>query len=49
MVTTATTDALVVVYALIEVAVSELERVLQATADRIAHASSGRESARRVL
>jgi DNA/RNA-binding domain of Phe-tRNA-synthetase-like protein len=49
MVTTATTDALVVVYAPLEVAVSELERVLQATADRIAHACGGRESARRVL
>jgi DNA/RNA-binding domain of Phe-tRNA-synthetase-like protein len=49
MVTTATTDALVVIYAPLEVAVSELERVLQATADRIAHACGGRESARRVL
>jgi DNA/RNA-binding domain of Phe-tRNA-synthetase-like protein len=49
MVTTATTDALVVVYAPVEVAVSQLERVLQATADRIAHACGGRESARRVL
>jgi DNA/RNA-binding domain of Phe-tRNA-synthetase-like protein len=48
MVTTATTDALVVVYAP-EVAVSQLERVLQATADRITHACGGRESARRVL
>ena len=49
MVTTATTDALVVVYAPVEVAVTQLERVLQATADRIAHACGGRESARRVL
>ena len=49
MVTTATTDALVVVYAPVEVAVSQLERVLQPTADRIAHACGGRESARRVL
>jgi DNA/RNA-binding domain of Phe-tRNA-synthetase-like protein len=49
MVTTATTDALVVVYAPVEVAVSQLERVLQATADRLAHACGGRESARRVL
>jgi DNA/RNA-binding domain of Phe-tRNA-synthetase-like protein len=49
MATTATTDVLVVVYAPVEVAVSQLERVLQATADRIAHACGGRESARRVL
>lgn len=49
MVTTATTDALVVVYAPVEVAVLQLERVLQATADRIAHACGGRESARRGL
>jgi DNA/RNA-binding domain of Phe-tRNA-synthetase-like protein len=49
MVTTATTDALVVVYAPVEVAVSQLERVLQATVDRLAHVCGGRESARRVL
>jgi DNA/RNA-binding domain of Phe-tRNA-synthetase-like protein len=49
MVTPLTTEALVVVYAPVEVAVSQLERVLQATADRIAHACGGRESARRVL
>jgi DNA/RNA-binding domain of Phe-tRNA-synthetase-like protein len=49
MVTTATTDTLVVVYAPVDVAVSQLERVLQATADRIAHACGGRESTRSVL
>ena len=49
MVTTETTDVLVVVYAPAAVAVSQLERVLQATADRIALACGGRESARRVL
>jgi len=49
MVTTETTDVLVVVYAPVEVAVSQLERVLQATADRIAHACGGQELARRVL
>ena len=49
MVTTETTDVLVVVYAPAAVAVSQLERVLQATADRIAHACGGRESARQVL
>ena len=49
MVTTATRDALVVVYAPVEVEAPQLARVLQATSDRIAHACSGRESARRVL
>ena len=48
MVTTETTDVLVVVYAPAAVAVSQLEHVLQATADRIALACGGRESARRV-
>ena len=49
MVTTETTDVLFVVYAPAAVAVSQLERVLQTTADRIAHACGGRESARQVL
>jgi DNA/RNA-binding domain of Phe-tRNA-synthetase-like protein len=49
MVTTETTDVLVVVYAPVDVAVSQLERVLRATADRIARACGGRESARQVM
>lgn len=49
MVTPRTTDALVVVYAPFEVGVSNLDRALQATADRLAQACGGRESSRRVL
>ena len=49
MVTTATRDALVVVYAPAEVSRSELERVLQVTADRIARVCGGVEAGRAVL
>jgi DNA/RNA-binding domain of Phe-tRNA-synthetase-like protein len=45
MVTTATRDALVVVYAPIDVGLPQLERVLQVTAGRIASVCGGRESA----
>ena len=48
MVTTETTNALVVVYAPAQLAVSQLERVLQATVERIARACGGQESAPRV-
>jgi DNA/RNA-binding domain of Phe-tRNA-synthetase-like protein len=49
MVTTATRDALVIVYAPAASPVREIERVLEATADRIACVCGGRDAARRVL
>lgn len=49
MVTARTSDALIIVYAPAAVARSQIEQVLQATADRIADACGGRESARQVL
>jgi DNA/RNA-binding domain of Phe-tRNA-synthetase-like protein len=48
MVTTATTDALVIVYAPLACARPQLEHVLQVTADRIARVCGGRESGRAV-
>ncbi|HEX2444960.1 MAG TPA: phenylalanine--tRNA ligase beta subunit-related protein [Vicinamibacterales bacterium] len=49
MVTTATTDALVVVYAPVAFPRPELERVLQVTAGRIARVCGGHESGRAVM
>jgi DNA/RNA-binding domain of Phe-tRNA-synthetase-like protein len=48
MVTPATRDALVVVYAPIEIATSQLERVVATTAERIATICGGREAGRSV-
>jgi DNA/RNA-binding domain of Phe-tRNA-synthetase-like protein len=48
MVTTATRDALVVVYAPVSLALADVERVLQATADRLARVCGGQESGRMV-
>jgi DNA/RNA-binding domain of Phe-tRNA-synthetase-like protein len=49
MVTTATRDALVIVYAPAEVPRPHLERVLQVTADRIARVCGGAEAGRVVM
>ncbi|MFA5908133.1 MAG: phenylalanine--tRNA ligase beta subunit-related protein [Vicinamibacterales bacterium] len=46
MVTTATTEALVVVYAPAEIAPAQMQRVLDITASRIADIAGGRETAR---
>jgi DNA/RNA-binding domain of Phe-tRNA-synthetase-like protein len=46
MVTTATTDALVVVYAPAEIPAAQLKRVLDTTAARMADIAGGRETAR---
>jgi DNA/RNA-binding domain of Phe-tRNA-synthetase-like protein len=48
MVTTATTEALVIVYAPVAVSRPELEGVLQVTADRIARVCGGQESGRAI-
>jgi DNA/RNA-binding domain of Phe-tRNA-synthetase-like protein len=49
MVTTATRDVLVVVYAPAGCPVAELERVLNVTAERIAHVCGGSEAARSIV
>lgn len=46
MVTAATTDALVIVYAPVDVERPQLEHVVQVTAERIAHVCGGQASAR---
>jgi DNA/RNA-binding domain of Phe-tRNA-synthetase-like protein len=48
MVTTATRDALVVVYAPASIREHDLERVVRVTADRLSHVCGGQESGRGV-
>jgi DNA/RNA-binding domain of Phe-tRNA-synthetase-like protein len=48
MVTTATKDALVIVYAPAEIAKAQMERVIDVTAQRITQIAGGRETARAV-
>ena len=48
MVTTATKDALVIVYAPLEITRAHMERVIETTSDRIAQIAGGQETARAV-
>ena len=48
MVTTATTDALVIVYAPLDIPSAQLERVVEVTAERIGRIAGGQETTRAV-